>query len=192
MNVAYANRQIIAHRVRECFSEVFRASPEDLGMHQVWDVGHNTGKLEEHLADGHTRKLVVHRKGATRAFGPGRVELPPEYRESGQPVLVGGSMGTSSFVLRPTARAMELSWGSAVHGAGRSMSRNKAKRRFWGERLVSELSKQGILVKGHSMSGIAEEAPGAYKDVARTVRVMECAGLATRAVELRPIGNIKG
>ncbi len=192
MNVAYANRQIIAHRVRECFAEVFQESPEDLGMHQVWDVGHNTGKLEEHCVEDQRQMLVVRRKGATRAFGPGRAELPPEYREFGQPVLVGGSMGTSSFVLRPTLRAMELSWGSAVHGAGRSMSRIKAKRRFWGERLVSELSKKGILVKGHSMSGIAEEAPGAYKDVARTVRVMKCGGLATKAVELRPIGNIKG
>lgn len=192
MNVAYANRQIIAHRVRECFSKILGKSPEDLGMRQVWDVGHNTGKLEEHRVDGEKRKLVLHRKGATRAFGPGREELPQRYRDLGQPVLVGGSMGTHSFILRPTPRAMELSWGSSIHGAGRAMSRSKAKRRYWGQALVKELGKRGIIVRGHSMPGIAEEAPEAYKDVTRTVRVMELAGLATVAVRLRPIGNIKG
>jgi tRNA-splicing ligase RtcB len=192
MNVAYANRQIIAHRVRECFSRILEGSPEDLGMRQIWDVGHNTGKLEEHRVDGGRRKLVLHRKGATRAFGPGREELPGRYRDLGQPVLVGGSMGTHSFILRPTPEAMNLSWGSSVHGAGRSMSRNKAKRRYWGEALVKELRRRGIIVRGHSLPGIAEEAPGAYKDVNRTVQVMERAGLATVAIKLRPIGNIKG
>jgi tRNA-splicing ligase RtcB len=192
MNVAYANRQIIAHRVRRCLSKTFEKSPEDLGMHQIWDVGHNTGKLEEHEVDGEKKKLVVHRKGATRAFPAGRHELPPEYIKLGQPVLVGGSMGTKSYILRPTTKALGASWGSSVHGAGRSMSRTKAKRTYWGENVVQELFGKGILVRGHSMPGIAEEAPGAYKDVTRTVRIMECAGLAHRAVVLRPIGNIKG
>lgn len=184
INCAFANREVITHLVREAFHEVFPETTLDLLYH----IGHNTCKKEEH-----TGKLVyVHRKGATRDFGPGRKEVPAPYRGVGQPVIVGGTMGTCSFILHGTALGMEKSFGSAIHGAGREMSREQAKKRYWGETVVKDLEKKGIRVKGHSMAGIAEEAPGAYKDIINVVDCMHNSGISKKVVMLKPLINIKG
>ena len=158
----------------------------------LYDVSHNTCKLEEHVVDGRKRRLHVHRKGATRAFPAGSPGLPAAYRAAGQPVLVGGTMGTCSYVLVGTAKGMEEAFGSAVHGAGRLKSRTQAARDYRGERIVGELRARGIIVKSHSMAGTAEEAPGAYKDVAQVVDVMEGAGVNRKVARLRPMICIKG
>ncbi|HEY5999994.1 MAG TPA: RtcB family protein [bacterium] len=191
LNMSFANRQVIAHRIREVFAEVFGRDPRELGMSQVYDVCHNTAKLERHLVDGRVRELLVHRKGATRAFGPGREELPAMYRETGQPVIIGGSMQTGSYLLAGTPGGSETFF-STAHGSGRTMSRHEAKRRFSGRALERSMEEQGILVRTASYGGFAEEAGAAYKDIDLVVAATELAGISRRVVRLVPIGNVKG
>ncbi len=191
-NMAFCNRQVILHRIRECFREVFKQSPEDMGMDLVYDVAHNIAKVEEHRVDGKKRKLVVHRKGSTRAFGPGHSELIPKYQKIGQPVILGGSMETGSYLLLGTKKAEEETFGSTAHGSGRTMSRTKAKKEVHGEKLQKEMERRGIYVKSASMSGLAEEAGIAYKSISDVVDALERSGIAKKVVGLSPIGNIKG
>jgi tRNA-splicing ligase RtcB len=191
-NSAFANRQVIAHRVREVFARVFGKPADRLGLHLVYDVCHNIAKLERHAVDGAERELLVHRKGATRAFGPGAADVPERYRAVGQPVIIGGSMETGSALLVGTGAAMELSFGSTAHGAGRTMSRGAAKRAVRGDQLLRDLDARGIVVRAASMSGVAEEAGVAYKDLGSVVDVLDEVGISRRVVSLRPIGNIKG
>ncbi len=188
INCALANRQILTHLVREVFRALFPAARLDV----LYDVSHNTCKEEMHVVDGVRRRLFVHRKGATRAFGPGHAELPPALRDAGQPVLIGGSMGTASHILAGTRESMGLAWGSACHGAGRSMSRSEATRRWQGRRVVDELAARGVLIRSPSMRGVAEEAPGAYKDVDAVVDAAERAGLARKVARLEPLVCVKG
>jgi RNA-splicing ligase RtcB len=188
MNCALANRQILMQLCRAAFREVLPGSRLDL----LYDVSHNICKEETHLVDGAPRRLHVHRKGATRAFGPGHAAVPQALRPYGQPVLIGGSMGTASYVLAGVASAEALSLGSACHGAGRSMSRHQATRRWKGRDLVNELAGRGILIRSPSLRGVAEEAPGAYKSVERVVEAAEHAGLARRVARLEPLICIKG
>lgn len=188
MNCAMANRQVITHLVRGAFAEVFAGA--DLRL--LYDVSHNTCKIEEHVVDGKPRKLFVHRKGATRAFGPGHPDLPPAYRAFGQPVLIGGTMGTASFILAGTEMSMGLAFGSSCHGAGRAMSRTQALKRWQGRQVVDQLAKEGILIRSPSFRGVAEEAPGAYKDVGAVVDAAEGAGLSRKVAKLRPIVCVKG
>ena len=186
-NFAWANRQFIGQRVRQIVLRLFpHLQPNDIRT--VYDVAHNIAKIEEHGG----RRLCVHRKGATRAFGPGHPELPPEYREVGQPVFIPGSMGTASWVLVGSAQSETKSWGSTCHGAGRSLSRSAAKRTTTGAQLRRELEARGIVVRCPSNASLAEEAPLAYKDVDRVAEVVELAGLATRVARLRPVGVVKG
>jgi tRNA-splicing ligase RtcB len=188
INCALANRQILAHLARRTFAHFFpRCRIETL-----FDVSHNTCKPEEHEVDGRRRLLWVHRKGATRAFGPGHPEIPDRYREAGQPVIIGGSMGTGSYVLAGVAASEARAWSSASHGAGRAMSRHQALRQWQGRQLVDALRERGILIRTRSMRGVAEEAPGAYKDVDRVAEATEGAGLARRVAFLRPIACVKG
>jgi len=187
-NSAFANRQVITHQIREAFSAVFERSAESLGMEIIYDVAHNIAKVERYQEG----ELVVHRKGSTRAFGPGRPELPERYRKTGQPVICGGSMETGSYLLVGTDRAMRDTFGSTMHGSGRTMSRAQAKRSVRGEQLQKEMEKRGILVKAVSMSGLAEEAGFAYKPISDVVETVERAGITKKIAELRPIGNIKG
>lgn len=187
LNYAYANRQVIAHLVREQIEKMFSCEVSTL-----YDVVHNSCKVEKHEIDGEMKELYVHRKGATRAFGPGRNEIPKAHRDVGQVVIIGGTMGTSSYILRGTEYGMKSTFGSSCHGAGRCMSRIGAKKRFRGEKIKRDLEKQGIIVRSHSMPGLAEEAPGAYKDVSNVVEVMDNSGVARKVVKLKPIGNIKG
>ncbi len=187
-NTAFANRQVIAHQIREAFRTVFQQSPESLGMHQVYDVAHNIAKVERYQ----DKPLLVHRKGATRAFGPGASELPGDYRSIGQPVICGGSMETGSYLLVGTSRAMEESFGSTMHGSGRTMSRAKAKRSVRGAQLLQDMAERGIIVKAVSLSGLAEEAGFAYKNISQVVEAVEMAGITKKVAELLPIGNIKG
>jgi tRNA-splicing ligase RtcB len=191
-NTAFANRQVITHRVREVFGDVFGRDPRALGLTMVYDVCHNTAKLERHTVEGEAVDLVVHRKGATRAFGPGAADLPAAYREVGQPVIVGGSMETGSAVLVGRPRAMTETWGSTAHGAGRTMSRAEAKRKIWGEQLIKDMADRGIVVRAASKSGVAEEAGFAYKDLAAVVDVLHRLDISRRVASLVPIGNIKG
>jgi len=191
-NFAWTNRHIIAHWVRRAFEETLAGKIPSWQLTQVYDVAHNIGKVEHYTLDGKRTRLVVHRKGATRAFGPSSKELPKVYRDVGQPVLVPGSMGTASYVLVGTDRALDLTFGSTCHGAGRVMSRTRAKKTIWGEDLMRQLRQQGIAVKAGSMAGLAEEAPQAYKDVARVVDVVAGAGIARKVAKLTPIGVIKG
>ncbi|OGL05320.1 MAG: RNA-splicing ligase RtcB [Candidatus Rokubacteria bacterium RIFCSPLOWO2_02_FULL_68_19] len=191
-NSAFVNRQVITHRVREVLGRVFGKDPRELGLSVVYDVCHNTAKVERYPVDGELLDLVVHRKGATRAFGPGAPDLPEAYREIGQPVIIGGSMETGSALLVGTARAMAETWGSTAHGAGRTMSRAQAKRRVWGETLLKEMEARGIIVRAASKSGVAEEAGFAYKDLAAVVDVLHRLDISRRVASLTPIGNIKG
>jgi tRNA-splicing ligase RtcB (3'-phosphate/5'-hydroxy nucleic acid ligase) len=191
-NSAFANRQLITHRVREVFTRIFGRDAHDLGLSVVYDVCHNTAKLERYTVDGETLELVVHRKGATRAFGPGAPDVPEIYRQVGQPVIIGGSMETGSALLVGTAHAMTETWGSTAHGAGRTMSRAQAKRQVWGEQLLKEMGERGIIVRAASKSGVAEEAGFAYKDVTAVVDVLHRLDLSRKVVSLSPIGNIKG
>ncbi len=191
-NMAFANRQVIAHRIRECFSTVFKKSPEDLGMHQVYDVAHNIPKVEDHKINGTWKKVVVHRKGATRCFGPGEKEVPKVYEDVGQPVIIGGSMETGSYLLVGMKNARDETFGSTAHGSGRTMSRTQAKQEIRGDALQKDMEKRGIYVKSASMSGLAEEAGFAYKDISEVVDTMEKAGVSKKVVALRPIGNVKG
>ena len=191
-NYAWANRQVLTHHVRRAFEAVLAGHARDWDLHQVYDVAHNIAKIEHHVVDGKRIKLCVHRKGATRAFGPGHQELPEDYRAVGQPVLVPGSMGTASYVLVGTDEAMTLTFGSTCHGAGRTMSRGEAKRKVQGHKLRAELEARGIAVRAASSSGLAEEAPLAYKDVDRVVDVVHEAGLARKVARLVPLAVVKG
>lgn len=190
INCAFANRQIIAHLTREAFNSVLNINEEEIKT--FYEIGHNTAKLERHKVDGKTKNLIVLRKGSTRAFGPGREEIPEAYRKIGQPVLVGGTMGTHSYILHGTEKGMENTFGSAIHGAGRRMSRNQAKKTWRGTDLVKQLNKRGIIVKGHSFAGLAEEAPDAYKDVEKVIDVMHNSGIAKKVVSVKPYICIKG
>jgi tRNA-splicing ligase RtcB len=188
INCALANRQIITHLVRQVFEQVL---PEaDLTL--LYDVSHNTCKVEEHVLDGRSKRLFVHRKGATRAFGPGHPDIPPALREVGQPVLIGGTMGTASYILAGTREGMERAFGSACHGAGRAMSRTQATKRWKGREVVDQLEKQGILIRTPSYRGVAEEAPGAYKDVSAVVDAADEAQLARKVARLEPLICVKG
>ena len=191
-NYAFANRQVLAHFARQAFEETLAGKVPNWHLHQVYDIAHNMGKIETHEVDGVPVEVCVHRKGATRAFGPGYQELPAEYRSIGQPVLVPGSMGTASWVLVGTAESMQRSFGSSCHGAGRTMSRSKAKKSVWGEDLLKELQSQGIHIRAGSMAGLAEEAPQAYKDVDAVVETVHGAGIANKVARLRPVVVIKG
>ncbi|MCI0549113.1 MAG: RtcB family protein [Candidatus Rokubacteria bacterium] len=191
-NTAFANRQLITHRVREVFERVFGGTARALGLELVYDVCHNTAKLERHDVDGRPTELVVHRKGATRAFGPGAADLPAAYRDIGQPVIIGGSMETGSAVLVGTARAMAETWGSTAHGAGRTMSRGQARKHVRGDRLLREMASRGVIVRAASVSGVAEEAGFAYKDLGAVVAVLERLDLSRPVVTLTPVGNVKG
>jgi tRNA-splicing ligase RtcB len=190
-NMGFANRQVILHRIREVFSHVFRRSPEDLGMRMIYDVSHNTAKLEKHLVDGKLRQLLVHRKGATRSFGPGMAGLPDCYRETGQPVIIGGSMETGSYLLAGEAGA-EQTFFTTAHGSGRTMSRHQARKMVQGRKLLDDMERRGIHVRTGSYGGLAEEAGLAYKDIDSVTRATEEAGLSRRVVKLVPVGNIKG
>jgi tRNA-splicing ligase RtcB len=191
-NYAFANRQVLAHHARKAFEEVFAGKVRDWRLRQVYDIAHNMGKIETHLVDGQPVKVCVHRKGATRAFGPGAPGLPPEYQEIGQPVLVPGSMGTASWVLVGTQASMEQSFGSTCHGAGRVMSRARAKKEVRGEKLRQDLEAEGIRVRAGSMAGLAEEAPMAYKDVDAVVETVSGAGIARKVARLVPVAVVKG
>ena len=188
INCALANRQILTHLTRQAFRAVLPRAK--LGV--LYDVSHNTCKIERHVVDGKPRELYVHRKGATRAFGPEHPDLPPALYATGQPVLIGGSMGTASYVLVGTRRSMTEAFGSACHGAGRGMSRHEATRRWHGREVVDDLAGHGILIRSPSMRGVAEEAPGAYKDVSAVVDAAERAQLARKVARLEPKVCIKG
>jgi tRNA-splicing ligase RtcB len=192
VNYAFVNRQVLAMGVREAFERVLAGKVRDFDLFQVYDVAHNIAKFEEHLVDGQRMKLCVHRKGATRAFGPGYGGLSADYRDVGQPVLVPGSMGTASYVLVGTQKALDLTFGSTCHGAGRVMSRTKARKTVWGAELRKELEEQGVIVRAGSNKGLAEEAPAAYKDVSRVVEVVHSLGIARKVARLRPLAVIKG
>jgi tRNA-splicing ligase RtcB len=189
VNYAFANRQMIAHWVRDVFVRVMGSAK---GMRQVYDVCHNVAKIERHLIEGKEREVCVHRKGATRSFGPGRPEIPEAYRPYGQPVIIPGSMGTASYLLVGTAEAEGLSFSSTAHGAGRLMSRHEALRRFRGEQIRDELQKKGIELRSTSWKGVAEEAPGAYKDVDEVVRVSHEVGIGRLVARVVPLGVMKG
>ncbi len=191
-NFAWANRQAITAGVRRAFSAVFGQPAEELDLAVVYDIAHNIAKLEEHGADGVRRKMLVHRKGATRAFPAGRPEVPEPYRPFGQPVLIPGDMGTASYVLAGLPTSMDRSFGSSCHGAGRRLSRHAAVRTFRYEEVTRQLLGKGIVVRAASREGVTEEAPGAYKDVEEVVRVAEGAGLTRRVARLVPLGVVKG
>jgi len=188
INCALANRQIITHLAREAFAQVLPAA----SLRLLYDVSHNTCKLEQHTVDGRPRRLWVHRKGATRAFGPGHPDIPQALRAIGQPVLIGGSMGTSSYVLAGTREGEARSFSSACHGAGRAMSRHQATRQWQGRAVIEQLAARGILIRSPSARGVAEEAPGAYKDVCAVVDAAAAAGLARKVARLEPLVCIKG
>lgn len=190
INAAFANRQVLGHLTRKAFASAL--GTEERSIRTLYDIGHNTAKLEKHKVDGKGKDLIVHRKGATRAFGPGRPEVPDAYKSIGQPVLVGGTMGTASYILHGTEKGMEEVFGTAVHGAGRVSSREAAKKRWRAKEVIAELGKSGIIIKGHSLSGVAEEAPGAYKDVTQVVDVVHNAGIARKVAMSRPLIAIKG
>lgn len=191
-NMAFANRQVILHRVREAFEKIFKKSPEELGMHLVYDVAHNIAKAEEYEIDGKKKKVLVHRKGSTRSFGPGQSELADIYRDIGQPVIIGGSMETGSYLLVGTKRAMEETFGSTCHGSGRTMSRRKAKKEIKYNQLVEQMQRKGIYVRSVSKSGLVEEAGVAYKNISDVIEAVHRAGISRKIAALRPIGNIKG
>ncbi len=191
-NYAFANRQVITHLVREGFEHVLKESPESMGMHVVYDVTHNVAKLEKNKIQGKTREVIVHRKGATRAFGAGNTELPRAYRKTGQPVIVGGSMQTGSFVCAGTKIAEAETFASTMHGAGRTISRHAAKRAHSYEKILDEMQSQGIYLRTASKQGIGEEAGAAYKDIFEVVQAAHDAGISKKVFALRPIGNIKG
>ena len=188
INCALANRQVLTHLARG----VFRSLLPQASLDVLYDVSHNTCKLEEHVVDGERKHLFVHRKGATRAFGPGHPDLPPALEHAGQPVLIGGSMGTASYVLAGTSQGMQAAFGSACHGAGRNMSRSQALKRWHGRQVIDELASRGILIRSPSQRGVAEEAPGAYKDVTEVVDAADRAGLARKVARLEPMICIKG
>ena len=191
-NFAWANRQMMTHLARLAFERVLAGKVRDFHLRVLYDVAHNIAKVEEHTVDGERVRVCVHRKGATRAFGPELPAVPPAYRDLGQPVLIPGSMGSTSYILLGTETAMEETFGSTCHGAGRVLSRHAAKRQVRGQTLRERLEQSGIAVRAGSLSGLAEEAPEAYKDVDHVVRIVHQAGLARRVARTRPIGVMKG
>lgn len=191
-NFARANRHVLADGVRRCFETVFGSSGRSLGLFLVYDVSHNIAKIENHQLDGRNLQVCVHRKGATRSFGPGHPELPSQYREIGQPVLIPGSMGGASFVLVGSNESARLAFSSTCHGAGRMMSRKQAVKRMSGAALKEDLERQGILVRAQQMRLLAEEAPYAYKDASEVVDVCDRVGLSKKVARLRPVGVVKG
>jgi len=191
-NFAFCNRQLLSHYARLAFEETLAGRVKSWDLTLIYDIAHNMGKIETHLIEGQPQRVCVHRKGATRAFGPGHPDVPTAYQTIGQPVLVPGSMGTSSWILVGTEASMTTSFGSSCHGAGRTMSRRKAKKTVRGERLLEELEQQGIHVRARSMPGLAEEAPAAYKDVDAVVEVVSRAGIARKVARLRPVAVVKG
>lgn len=191
-NFAFCNRQILAHQIRQAFEITLAGKVKRFELHQVYDVAHNIAKAETHLMDGKPQKLMVHRKGATRAFGPGAAELPEEYQSIGQPVLVPGSMGTASWVLVGKSEAEQLSFASCCHGAGRVWSRSQAKKQIRGEDLKRELGRAGIVIRAGSLAGLAEEAPQAYKDIDDVIEVVTRSQLAGKVARLKPVIVIKG
>ena len=188
VNCAFANRQILTSLIRKVFSEIFHKAQLDM----LYDVSHNTAKMEEHKIDGKIKQLLVHRKGATRSFGPGSSDLPPRYKSFGQPVLIGGTMGTSSYILAGSNESESLAFSSACHGAGRSMSRTAATKKWQGSQIVKELAQRRIIIKSRSMRGLAEEAPDAYKNVSAVVEATANAGLAKKVAKLLPLICVKG
>jgi tRNA-splicing ligase RtcB len=191
-NYAWANRQVLTYHAREAFEEVLGGKVSNWDLFLIYDVAHNMAKIESHEVDGRPTRVCVHRKGATRAFGPGHPDIPADYRVVGQPVLVPGSMGTASYILVGTAASMARTFGSCCHGAGRVMSRAEAKRQVRGEKLRDELEHDGIVLRTGSLGGLAEEAPQAYKDVDQVVTVVEAAGLARIVARLKPVAVVKG
>jgi tRNA-splicing ligase RtcB len=191
-NMAFANRQVITHRIREAFSKVFGRDAESLGLHIIYDVAHNIAKIEKHTIEGSSREVLVHRKGSTRAFGPGREELGALFQNTGQPVILGGSMETGSYLLAGTQKAVDETFGSTAHGSGRTMSRAQAKKRVSGNELLKTMEKKGIYVRAASMEGLAEEAGFAYKNIFDVVDTITRAGISKPVVALAPLGNIKG
>lgn len=191
-NYAWNNRQIITHLAKKCFKETFNLSETDLGFKLIYDVCHNIAKIEEHLIDGKKKEVCVHRKGATRAFPPNSNQIPLQYRQVGQPVLIPGDMGRYSFITLGTERAMEETFGSSCHGAGRLQSRHQALKHAKGRNLIEELSKSGIVIQAKGFKTIAEEMPSAYKDVSDVVEIMHNAGISTKVAKLKPVGVIKG
>ncbi len=191
-NMAFANRAVIMDQTRKVFSKVFGRDPEDLGMSLTYDVCHNIAKFEEHIVDGEKRQVLVHRKGATRAFAPNHPDLAEEYKPYGQPVIIGGSMETGSYILAGTHESMHEAFGSSAHGSGRTMSRSKAKKQIDGKKLFEQMLEKGIYVRGASWNGLAEEAGFAYKNLSDVVEACKGGNLARPVVQLRPIGNIKG
>jgi tRNA-splicing ligase RtcB len=191
LNMSFANRQVILHRIREVFSAIFGRSAEDLGMHMVYDVAHNTAKLERHTVDGEERLLLVHRKGATRAFGPHMEGLPACYQDIGQPVIIGGSMQTGSYLLVGVDQGAQTFF-STAHGSGRTMSRTRARKQWRGDALQRDMAAAGIYVRTASWAGLAEEAGGAYKDIDQVIAATEQAGISRRVARFTPIGNVKG
>jgi len=192
VNYAFSNRQAITHWVRQSFNQVFKRPADEFGLGLVYDVAHNIAKIEAYKINGQRRKVWLHRKGATRAFGPGSMDVPADYRTFGQPVIIPGSMGTSSWVLVGTPKAMDVSFGSTAHGAGRMMSRSAAKRRFWGGDVKKALGQRGIVARAASNVVLAEEADPAYKDVDRVVEVSDKVGITTKVARLVPIAVVKG
>jgi len=192
LNFAWSNRQMITHWTRKSFERVFKQSEEDLGMDLVYDVSHNIAKEEKHTIDGKLRSVIVHRKGATRAFPANKEEVPKKYRDLGQPVFIPGSMGTSSWILLGQPNSMNLTFGSTAHGAGRTMSRTRARKNYTESQVRKHLSDKGIVVKALTRDGVVEEAPQAYKDVDSIVNVSHELGIATKVAKLVPIGVIKG
>lgn len=191
-NFAWTNRQLITHWVRQSFEYVFKKSADAMDMYIIYDVAHNIAKLEEHEVDGKKVKVFVHRKGATRSFPPGHLAVPKDYRSIGQPVLIPGSMGTASYILVGTPTAMKITFGSSPHGAGRMKSRAEAKRTYRGSTIKTQLESRGIIIRAASMAVVAEEAPGAYKDVDRVVDVAHAVDIAKKVVRMTPIGVVKG
>ncbi len=191
-NYAWANRQMITHWIRQSFQEVLQTPPENLGLEVIYDVAHNIAKLEEHVLEGKRHKVYVHRKGATRAFGPEHPDIPIKYRSIGQPVLIPGSMGTASYVLVGTATAMDETFGSSCHGAGRVMSRHSAVNMFRTDNILNDLLRKGIYVKASSRKVVAEEAPQAYKDVDDVVEVVHGVGISKKVARMKPVGVVKG
>jgi tRNA-splicing ligase RtcB len=192
VNYAFSNRQAITHWVRESFEKTLKKRAEELELNLVYDVCHNIAKTEEHTINSKRKRVWIHRKGATRAFPPGHKEIPEDYREVGQPVFIPGSMGTNSWVLVGTPKSMEISFGSTAHGAGRTMSRSAAKRKFWGGDVKKSLEQRGMVIRSASQVILAEEADPAYKDVNRIAEVSDKIGIATRVARLAPLAVVKG
>ncbi|MCK4403509.1 MAG: RtcB family protein [candidate division Zixibacteria bacterium] len=191
-NSAFANRQVITHRIREAFSQVFGKDAKELGMHIIYDVAHNIAKIEKHNIDGEEKEVIVHRKGATRSFPPHHPAVTEIYREVGQPVIVGGSMETNSYLLAGTQKANEMTFGSTCHGAGRVMSRTAAKRKVRGTELRQRMTERGMVIRAVSMSGLAEEAGFAYKNIDEVVTTVDSLGISKKVIQLKPLGCIKG